>query len=101
MKSLAVLTHSEGGWVAQVAADGRKMTGYRLWQALGRELGWGLLKSMRFTVRRDGNAFVFEGHGLGHGVGLCQWGAKGQAEKGISYARILASYYPGTAIARR
>ena len=101
VESLVVLGQSEGGWVAQVAADGRVMSGYRFWQAVGRELGWGVLKSMRFTVRKDGGAFVFEGRGLGHGVGLCQWGAKGQAARGIPYARILASYYPGTAIARR
>jgi stage II sporulation protein D len=101
VQSLSVLSRSEGGWVAQVGVDGRKMTGYRLWQAIGRELGWGVLKSMRFSVRRDGRAFVFEGKGLGHGVGLCQWGARGQAAKGIPYARILASYFPGTAIARR
>jgi stage II sporulation protein D len=101
VESLAVVSQSEGGWVAQVAVGGKTMTGYRFWQAVGRELGWGVLKSMRFEVRKDGNAFVFNGRGLGHGVGLCQWGARGQAAKGIPYARILASYFPGTAIARR
>ncbi|MNX35437.1 Amidase enhancer precursor [compost metagenome] len=101
VEAVQVLSRSEGGWVAQLSVDGRQMTGYRFWQAVGRELGWGMLKSMRFAVRREGNAYVFEGQGLGHGVGLCQWGAKGQAERGIPYARILASYFPGTAIARR
>lgn len=101
IEALQVLSQTSGGWVAHMAVDGRPMSGYRFWQAVGRELGWGVLKSMRFTVRRDGNAYVFDGSGLGHGVGLCQWGAKGQAERGIPYARILASYYPGTAIARR
>lgn len=101
IEAVQVLMQTEGGWVAQMAVDGKPMTGYRFWQAVGRELGWGLLKSMRFTVRSDGNAYVFEGKGLGHGVGLCQWGAKGQAERGIPYARILASYFPGTAISRR
>lgn len=101
VESLAVVSQSEGGWVSQVAVGGRTLTGYRFWQAVGRELGWGVLKSMHFTVRKDGNAFVFNGRGLGHGVGLCQWGARGQAQKGIPYARILASYFPGTAIARR
>lgn len=98
---LEVSDRSAGGWVGQVIVDDRPLSGYRFWQAVGRELGWGVLKSMRFGVRRDGEAFVFEGSGLGHGVGLCQWGARGQAERGIPYARILGSYYPGTAIARR
>lgn len=101
VKSVQVVSRSEGGWVAQVSVNDRLFPGYRFWQALGRELGWGVLKSMRYTVRKDGGAFVFEGRGLGHGVGMCQWGARGQAEKGIPYARILESYYPGTSLVRR
>jgi len=34
--------------------------------------------------------------GSGHGVGLCQWGAEGQARLGRSYREILRYYYPGT-----
>jgi len=40
--------------------------------------------------------FRFEGQGWGHGVGLCQWGAKGRAEAGQLYPEILSAYYPGT-----
>lgn len=40
--------------------------------------------------------FVLTGGGYGHGVGLSQWGAYGQALAGRSAADILASYYPGT-----
>jgi stage II sporulation protein D len=40
--------------------------------------------------------FVVSGHGWGHGVGLSQWGARGYAERGWRYDRILAHYYPGT-----
>ena len=36
----------------------------------------------------------FEGRGWGHGVGLCQWGAKGRAAAGQSYSQILQAYYP-------
>lgn len=101
VEDVSVLAETPGGWVARITVNGRQMSGYRFWQAVGRKLGWGVLKSMRFSVRKDGRAFVFDGSGLGHGVGLCQWGARGQALKGIPYARILASYFPGTAIARR
>lgn len=38
------------------------------------------------------------GKGWGHGVGLCQWGSKGMAEKGFSYENILRFYYPGSQI---
>src|SRR3954465_457082 len=40
--------------------------------------------------------FLLSGHGWGHGAGLSQWGAKGYAEHGWAYDRILAHYYPGT-----
>jgi stage II sporulation protein D len=43
-------------------------------------------------------AFVFQGHGWGHGVGLSQWGAYGFATNGWTYDRILAHYYPGTTL---
>src|SRR5215203_2337793 len=41
---------------------------------------------------------LFSGHGWGHGAGMSQWGAKGYAEHGWTYDRILAHYYPGTTL---
>lgn len=38
----------------------------------------------------------FRGRGWGHGVGMCQWGARGMAARGLSYREILAHYYPST-----
>ncbi len=43
-------------------------------------------------------ALVFTGKGWGHGVGLCQWGARGRALAGQTSAQIVAAYYQGTAI---
>ncbi len=45
-----------------------------------------------------GQAVIIEGAGLGHGVGLCQWGARGMALTGADVRAILAYYYPGTGI---
>jgi stage II sporulation protein D len=42
--------------------------------------------------------FIINGHGWGHGVGMGQWGANGFARRGTAYDRILAHYYPRTAI---
>ena len=42
--------------------------------------------------------FSVDGGGLGHGVGLCQWGARGYAMAGGSPKDILALYFPGTDI---
>ena len=42
--------------------------------------------------------FVLAGGGWGHGVGMSQWGAFGQAKAGRDYRTILAHYYPGTTL---
>jgi stage II sporulation protein D len=40
--------------------------------------------------------FVMSGGGWGHGVGMPQYGAMGQANEGRTYKQILAYYYSGT-----
>lgn len=57
-----------------------------------------IIKSTRFTVVKKGDDFIFSGCGWGHGVGLCQWGAKAMADSGKNYTQILRFYYPGTTI---
>jgi stage II sporulation protein D len=42
---------------------------------------------------------VLEGRGRGHGVGMCQVGARKEAERGASAAAILTRYYPGAVLA--
>ncbi|MEE2906975.1 MAG: SpoIID/LytB domain-containing protein [Planctomycetota bacterium] len=37
-----------------------------------------------------------QGHGFGHGVGLCQYGAQELGSNGKSFREILAWYYPGS-----
>jgi len=43
-----------------------------------------------------GTVFVIDGLGWGHGVGMSQYGARGYAEAGWGYQRILKHYYRGT-----
>ncbi|MEK7846618.1 MAG: SpoIID/LytB domain-containing protein [Nitrospinota bacterium] len=63
-------------------------------------IGYETIKSTMFKIREGEGSFIFYGRGSGHGVGLCQWGAKGMAEKGYSYINILKYYYPGIEIKR-
>ena len=44
--------------------------------------------------------FVVFGRGWGHGVGMSQYGAYGQALAGRTYDQILAHYYTGTEIGK-
>lgn len=41
-----------------------------------------------------------EGNGNGHGVGMCQWGARQMAAAGKSAGDIVSFYFPGTALGR-
>lgn len=56
------------------------------------------MKSTRIQIQLKGDKLIFEGRGWGHGVGLCQWGAKHLAELGYRYPDILRYYYPETTI---
>jgi stage II sporulation protein D len=56
------------------------------------------LRSAYFTPVSLGDSIIFNGRGYGHGVGLCQDGAKHMAEKKMTYNNITGFYYPGTII---
>ena len=68
------------------AGEFRKIMGYRR------------LRSTKFSLGVSGDRIVFTGEGYGHGVGLCQWGARGSALKGMDYIQILKKYYTGAEI---
>jgi len=66
-----------------------------------RFIGGMKVPSTWFTIRDDGERIVLEnGHGFGHGVGMCQWGAEYLAEHGLTGAQIVRFYYPGAALVR-
>ena len=58
-------------------------------------IGYTRLLSTLFDITQEDAELWFRGKGAGHGVGLCQWGAKGMADAGRSYQEILEFYYPG------
>lgn len=70
-------------------------TTFRSW------IGPSRLKSTVFQVLAAGNdQWVLRGRGFGHGVGLCQWGAKVAGESGLKTRAILKIYYPDAVLAR-
>lgn len=42
----------------------------------------------------------YEGHGFGHGVGMCQWCAEADAAAGQNFAQILEEAYPQAKLVR-
>ncbi len=77
------------------AADVRRALGTRTLPSL-------LVRRISFDQQQQPTqaqrTLIIEGDGLGHGVGLCQWGARGMALTGADARTILAFYYPGTGI---
>lgn len=65
---------------------------------LVRRLGWSAASSNDFVMKKDGDQVLLEGAGQGHGIGLCQTGAKAMAEASADFRQILAHYYPNTTI---
>jgi SpoIID/LytB domain protein len=57
---------------------------------------FGGLRSSLFLVSRGAEGWTFDGAGFGHGVGMCQTGAIGMAERNAKHDEILRHYYPGS-----
>jgi stage II sporulation protein D len=65
---------------------------------IDRRLGWDAVPSNNFIAHRDTDGVVLDGTGEGHGIGLCQAGAKAMAHSGAGFREILAHYYPNTTL---
>lgn len=48
----------------------------------------------------NGETVVIEGQGFGHGVGMCQWCAKGFADRREPWDRTIMRFYPGARLER-
>jgi stage II sporulation protein D len=86
LRAAAITVHGTRGSVRLRGNDFRRMIGYDTF------------KSTLFAVAVDAPWARFSGRGYGHGVGMCQWGAKGMAEQGRTARQILEFYYPGTVL---
>lgn len=56
------------------------------------------IKSLYFEAKQTPAGLILTGHGWGHGVGMCQWGAKEMAQQGMRFDQILKFYYRGIQI---
>lgn len=78
----------------------QQLSGYEVMLKIGRARGWGLVPSTRYSFyvfsSPANQEFVkIQSSGAGHGVGLCQWGAAGLAQRGKTCDEILKFYFPG------
>lgn len=78
--------------------DTLSFTGNEFRLFINRNAGPLAIRSTKYDWTRENGTLTFEGNGLGHGVGLCQWGSLGLANAGWNYKDILTFYFSGTKI---
>ncbi len=100
LKAFRILSRSPSGRAYRVKIITDKGSTTLTGEKLRLLLGPNRLKSTLFKVRFDGENLYFVGKGWGHGVGLCQWGARNLALRGWNYKKILYHYFPGTKISK-
>ena len=90
INSLELEGRGTDGHARSVVVNGTRINANAFRLAIGPQK----LRSTNFTIQKSGNTYLFSGHGWGHGVGLCQWGARGVAKSGTGWRGILKHYYP-------
>lgn len=101
LDGIDIVTRDAGDRAVLIALTGARspvVRGEELRLVLMRRFGPRSVRSTRFTIARDGGAFVLTGVGFGHGAGLCQTGALARLRAGESVADVIAHYYPGVTI---
>ena len=98
---MRVLAHTSGGRAAKVevrsGAQSIPVPAESFRFAVDRALGWNTLRSDWYTMSFSNARAVFEGRGYGHGVGLCQAGARAFALEhpadAATVARAILRFY--------
>lgn len=59
------------------------------------------VNSSDFSVEVRGDKVIYTGRGFGHGVGLCQYCARGFASRGEDWRMMIERFYPGARIVKQ
>jgi stage II sporulation protein D len=104
LKIIEIAKTNKSGRVISLKLTGVRssiyVSGYNFWQIMGDRFGWGKFKSAWFKIFKRNNTIIFQGKGLGHGLGMCQTGAMEMAKKSYNHRQILKHYFPHTVISR-
>ena len=97
IKDISIVDHDRSDRIKTLKITGRDGETLLITGKDFREIvGPNELKSNNYDVSIQGYYVNFVGKGWGHGVGMCQWGARGMAEQQFNYKQILSYYYPGS-----
>ena len=99
IESIMNVKRSPANRVIQIAVKGENTSTVIPGNELRSVFGFSKIRSTSFIIKETEDGYLhFLGAGNGHGVGLCQWGARACAQSGQTYYQILQHYYPGTQI---
>lgn len=102
-RDLEILSRGESGRVGKIRILGE---GDQKMVVDGLAIRWTLdVPDTLFTAKRlapknQEAGWLFTGKGFGHGVGMCQVGSYGMAQRGHTYKDILTHYYTGVELGR-
>ncbi len=102
-RSFDVLQRGESGRVGKIRIYGQ---GDKVTDVEGLAIRWTLdvpdtlFTAKRLTPKNREAGWLFTGRGFGHGVGMCQVGSYGMAQRGRTYREILTHYYTGVELGR-
>jgi stage II sporulation protein D len=98
LKTMQVSGRTPSGRVSEVVAsfdvDGKFFQAKLPAQQFRKVFGFEKIRSADFSIKWFADQLLINGTGLGHGVGLCQMGARSLADEGMDYRAILKLYYP-------
>ncbi|MDD4238537.1 MAG: SpoIID/LytB domain-containing protein [Desulfotomaculaceae bacterium] len=96
--SASIEKKGPSGRAEQIKVGNASISGPSLRLALGSEKVRSMLLS---DLRVEGGQLVMAGKGFGHGVGMCQWGARLMADQGKSPEDIVMFYYQNVDIQKK
>lgn len=85
------LSRDRVGYVSEISLNGKSLSG-----EVFREIF--ALNSSCFEIEEEGNIVTIKTKGVGHGLGLCQYGANEAAKRGNDYIDILNYFFSDTVI---
>ena len=88
---IQIIERTQGGYVKSIQVGNQLMKGDDFRKILN-------LKSSCFTFQYSADEIIVVTKGMGHGVGLSQYGANEMAKRGKTYDQILQYYFPGISI---
>jgi len=105
IKNISLIRNKKSKRILRIVITTKNKTytipGYRVRALFGDKSDpGGLLKSNFISLGMRDDRIVLQGHGFGHGVGMCQFGAIEMSRQGKTYSQILQHYYTGVKLTK-